>query len=224
MMMAMIALLVAFELILVFSETKKVKNRPRQFADMLEDSSIELKSKREIEEKLAEMNKEKLKGVHTEHELTPIELEKINIEELSIRKKIEMLPISKKDISLDRANLLHKLGGILYKKKDYQAALLISQEILLVHEKLDGVNHINTAKALTNVGSVAHRLKKLEYCELVERRALNIFIKHYGSEAKEVLLQKGRMLSFGIPETRTSKGLSYEEFVDELEYLELNEL
>ena len=37
-----------------------------------------------------------------------------------------------------------------------------------------------------------------------------------------MLLHRGRMLSFGIPETLTAKGLPYNEYKDELEYLSMN--
>ena len=82
---------------------------------------------------------------------------------------------------------IHTIGGILYKKRDYAEALKLSEEIVLIHENIDGVNHENTAKALANVGSVTHRLKKMKYCELVERRALKIFMDKYGLDGKEVL-------------------------------------
>ena len=78
------------------------------------------------------------------------------------------------------------IGGILYKKKNYTEALKLSEEIVLIHENIDGVDHENTAKALANVGSVTHRLKKMEYCELVERRALKIFMDKFGLDGKEV--------------------------------------
>eukprot|EP01035_Chromulina_nebulosa_P020420 gene20420-26499_t len=182
------------------------------------------------------MNKNLPNKLNTEHQLSKKDLENLEKEEVSTRKSLDASTKKQGKFSLERANLLHKLGGILYKKKNYAEALTLSEEIVLIHEKIDGVDHENTAKALANVGSVTHRLKKMEYCELVERRALKIFMDKYGLDGKEevklnvdvvndpvvlVLLHRGRMLSFGIPESLTAKGLSYDEYIEEMEYLPL---
>jgi hypothetical protein len=81
---------------------------------------------------------------------------------------------------------LHSLGRNIYKQGRFDEVMELAQEIVSIHEEMDGPEHINTAKALTNVGSTAHKLGMLRTCETAMNRALFIFIKVYGADAKEV--------------------------------------
>ena len=53
-------------------------------------------------------------------------------------------------------------------------------------------------------------------CNLALRRGLHILIKIYGRESKEVLMQRGRMLTYHVPDSEHSEGLSYQEYLEEL--------
>jgi hypothetical protein len=81
---------------------------------------------------------------------------------------------------------LHGLGRNIYKQGRYDEVFDLAEEIVSIHEEMDGPEHINTAKALTNVGSTANKLGMRRTCETAMNRALFIFIKEFGEDAKEV--------------------------------------
>lgn len=147
-----------------------------------EANELHFKNVNELEKKVDQMNADlKDKPLELDNILDEIELAKLRKEEAKLRKKLNGL-----SQLTERATILHKLGGIMFKQQNFQEALAISQEIVSIYVKLDGVDHINTAKALTNVGAVANRMKMKYYCELVERRALDIMMKTFGPNSKEV--------------------------------------
>lgn len=119
-------------------------------------------------------------------------------------------------VSSEYARALHKVGMALHKLQLFDEALDIAKEIVLVHEKLDGVEHLNTANALSNVGAAAFRLKRKQDCQWAMERALYILIKLNGAESNEVLMHRGRMLTYHVPNAKTSSGLSYEDYTYEL--------
>jgi hypothetical protein len=123
-----------------------------------------------------------------DEELTPATLKKYKEEERDLRIQLSLAKEQYGRISSKYANLLNQLGRTIYKQERYEEVLETAREIVKIHEELDGPESINTAKALTNVGSTANRLGKLKECEVAMNRALYIFIKEYGIESKEVRL------------------------------------
>jgi len=67
------------------------------------------------------------------------------------------------------------------------------------------------------LGAVSYRVNAKVDCELAMKRALYIIIRKFGDESKEALLHRGKMLTFGIADAETTAGLSYEEYLEELE-------
>jgi len=173
--------------IIIFILVESKRRTPHQIAENeAKDVSFNKNDKAKIESEIGRLNSEMSKGGTTEHELTQKELVKLERDEVDTRRRMDIVTKEKGSITKERAALLHKLGGIMYKLRKYSEVLSISKEILRIHENLDGTDHINTAKALTNVGAVANRLNLKDYCEIVERRALAIIISSLGLNSKEV--------------------------------------
>jgi hypothetical protein len=107
-------------------------------------------------------------------------------EEMQFRRNLESIRTQYGKMSSEYANGLHALGRVVYLQQKYKDVLTIAKEIVRIHERIDGPEHINTAKSLTNVGSTANRLKDMQECERAMNRALYIFLKHYGEDSKEV--------------------------------------
>eukprot|EP01039_Chlorochromonas_danica_P005827 gene5827-6416_t len=118
--------------------------------------------------------------------------------------------------SYEYASALQKLGRSLHKQHRYEEAVEIAKEIVGIHEKLDGVESEKTAQALTNLGSASYRIHRKQECDWAMNRALYILLQKYGDASNEVLLHRGRMLTFGIPHATTSSGLSYDDYLYEL--------
>jgi hypothetical protein len=74
-----------------------------------DENEIYTSNKKEIEEKIASLNRDSPTKFNTEHELSK-ELKKLELEEISTRKKIDESTKKSGKFSLERANLLHKLG------------------------------------------------------------------------------------------------------------------
>lgn len=151
-----------------------------------------------------------------EENLTPDKRKTYSEEERKLRRELERVKTQHGRVSSQYVNVLHQLGRAIYRQERYEEVLETAREIVKIHEAIDGPEHINTAKALTNVGSTANRLGKLKECEVAMNRALYIFIKVFGQEAKEVLLHRAQMLTFQIPFAKTSSGLSYDDYQFEL--------
>ena len=124
------------------------------------------------------------------------------------------------EYSREKATALHELGRNVYQQGKFEDVVDVAEDIVKIHEVLDGPEAFITAEALGNVASVAFRLGKKETCRLAMERALYIMIKTYGAQSKEVLLHRGKMLTFQIANGRESAGMSHEAY---LEYLEDNE-
>lgn len=140
------------------------------------------------------------------------ELVELGREEIRIRLEADDIVNRYGNISKEFAEHLHKLGRVMYKQHKFETVFDISSQIVELHEKLDGHEHENTARALGNLGSVSFRLKRWKECEIAMNRALYIWIQKYGPESKEVLLHRGKMLTFQIPHAKTSGGLSFDDY------------
>jgi hypothetical protein len=67
-----------------------------------------------------------------------------------------------------------EIGRNMYQQNRYKEVRETAMEILRIHEQIDGVDHLNTALALGNVGSVNYRLNFLKECEYAMQRVLYI--------------------------------------------------
>ncbi len=95
---------------------------------------------------------DKMKQNYDEKELSPKELAKLKSDEKKLRKEVENIISEFGQYSEQRATALHKLGGNMYKQGKFSEVLELAKEIVKIHEKKDGVEHPNTAKALGNLG------------------------------------------------------------------------
>jgi predicted DNA-binding WGR domain protein len=118
----------------------------------------------------------------------PSESELLELKKKEWKVRLDMEEVVKNygKISTQYAEKLHALGRSLHKQHRFDEAFTVSKEIVQIHEKLDGHEHENTARALGNLGSVAFRLKNSKECDIAMNRALYIWIQIYGSESKEV--------------------------------------
>ena len=76
-----------------------------------DENVIHAKNKKEIDEKIADMNKNLPNKLSTEHQLSKKDLENLEKEEVSTRKSLDASTKKQGKFSLERANLLHKLGN-----------------------------------------------------------------------------------------------------------------
>lgn len=162
---------------------------------------------------LSDRIKDLSKAAKLSDELTSEEKLKLRKDELRIRLTEEDIVAKFGKVSLEYADYLHKLGGNLHKQQDFEQSYVISKQIVEIHEKLDGPESENTARALGNLGSASFRLNRARECEVAMNRALYIWLERYGENSKEVLLHRGKMLTFQVPFAKTSMGLSYDDYV-----------
>lgn len=120
------------------------------------------------------------------------------------------------DESIQKIEALHNLGRTVFALGDFKESFNIAKQIVELHEKLDGPEHIKTGRALSNLGVSAFKYNKQRECELAMLRSLYIFEEEYGVESKEVLLHRGRMMTFKVPDGEFTEGLSHDEYVAEL--------
>lgn len=151
-----------------------------------------------------------------DEEQTAEEKEELRREELRVRLSLRDVADEHGKMSAEYAAALHRLGRSLHKQRRFDDGFEVASEIVTIHEKIDGPEHLNTAHALSNAGSAAYRLNKKQEVEWAMNRALYILIKAHGEDAKEVLLHRGRMLTFHVPYAQTSTGISYEDYTYEL--------
>lgn len=162
---------------------------------------------------LSTLLKDMTKNAKLSDELTSDEKLKLRKEELRIRLSEDDIVQKFGKVSLQYADYLHKLGGNIHKQQDFEQSYVISKQIVEIHEKLDGPESENTARALGNLGSASFRLKHARECEVAMNRALYIWLQRYGENSKEVLLHRGKMLTFQVPFAKTSMGLSYDDYL-----------
>lgn len=111
---------------------------------------------------------------------------KFQQEEWRLRRELDKIRQTFGRMSQEHVNALHALGRNVYKQQRFEEVYNLANEIVAIHESLDGPEHVNTAKALTNIGSTAHKLGKSKECELAMNRALYIFIQTFGEDSNEV--------------------------------------
>ena len=138
-------------------------------------------------------------------------------EEDGLRKNVLRAILNHGEFSKQKADALHKLGRNVYQQGKFEDVMEVAENIVKIHEQIDGPEAMITAEALGNVGSVAYRLGRKKQCRVAMERALYIIIKAFGADSKEVLLHQGKMMTFQIKEAQQLHGMSYDDY---LEYLE----
>jgi hypothetical protein len=183
---------------------------------------LEYATDEEKQRRIAELQrnyKKKLEDKDDSGTIPPEKLAELQAKEQELNKNVYRAILKFGENSSEHATALHALGGNLYAQQKYEDVHRLAHDIVAIHESKDGKEALITAKALGNVGNVAFRLGKTRECSLVMKRALYIIIKEHGAESKEVLLHRAQMLTFGINDGETSSGLSYEDYLEELEDL-----
>lgn len=196
---------------------KKKKSDPskasKEVFDGKEIEEISFSSQKDLKRKLNALKGEKAKGVDI---ATPEEKKALVAEENKLKKQVIKAGLDHGQFSKEKATALHAYGRNIYKQGRFDEVEELSKEIVLIHEKIDGVEHLNTAMALGNVGAVSYRLKHYEDCNFAMERALYILLREYGEESKEILMHRAKMMTFQVPGAEHSLGLSYESYKDEL--------
>eukprot|EP01038_Epipyxis_sp_PR26KG_P007874 gene7874-10689_t len=206
-------LLIPFMILINISYGVKRKKK----VDNKNDGPVEeitFNSKSELNSQINELKNRQREDLN--EPISAAKLKEFKEEESFLQKRLMKSVLDHGEDSREKATALHALGGNLYKQGRYEEVLSFAKEIVRIHEMLDGVEHVNTAHALGNLGSVAFRIGNEEECELAMNRALFIMIKVYGAESKEVLMQRGKMLTFRIKHAETTSGLSHEDYLYEL--------
>jgi len=155
--------------------------------DTSEEEIVQFDSKADLQRKIEEVANKKKKDMQSaDLDITPQELRKLKRKEPELTKKVEIAKSLHGENSRERATALSELGRNIYKQGRYEEVLSVSKEIVRIHEVIDGPEAEMTAKALQNVGSVAHRLQLMDECANSMNRALYIINQKYGRNSKEV--------------------------------------
>lgn len=194
------------------SNKKKRRNKRKNKNDDIEEYPLVYNSEEEKASKLQEIKA----GLSDSAEGDETDYVALETEEKELKKNLFRAILDYGEDSLEKAAALHGLGRNMYQQKKYDELVDAAQEIVRIHEGVDGRESLKTAQALGNVGSVSNRLGRTKECGIAMNRALYIMIKEYGDESKEVLLHRAKMLTFQISEGRDGPGLSYEDYKSEL--------
>ena len=144
------------------------------------------------------------------------ETKKLEKEVIAFEKKAELAKEGFGEDSDEYATMLHTLGRNVYKLGRYDEALKYAHEVVRIYGVLYGVESLEMAKALGNVGSVSYRIKDMETCERAMKRALAIVLReaNYDEGSKEALMHRAKMLTFGLESGHNSMGISHEEYME----------
>ncbi len=121
-----------------------------------------------------------------EKPISETEMAELRRQELRNRVKVQETLDEFGRLSPEHAKALHMYGASLHKQRRFDDLLVVAQEIVKIHEEIDGPEHYNTGRALDNLGSAAFRVRDEILCEKTMKRALYIFIKRFGAKSKEV--------------------------------------
>jgi tetratricopeptide (TPR) repeat protein len=211
---------------------KKKKQQASKRHDLEDDEdveAIEFDSKDDLTQHIDQLNQKVHSRVRVKDEseskyhifpneepVPELKLKELRREEMKLRLKVQETLDEFGRMSPEYAKALHSYGGNLHKQKRYDDLFVLAKEIVQIHETIDGPEHYNTGRALDNLGSAAFRVKDYQACEHAMKRAMYIFIQKFGPKSKEVLLLRGRMLTFKVKDAETTGGLSYDDYRDEL--------
>jgi predicted HTH domain antitoxin len=219
MKLTLIAFLFGIVALLLFNESEGISEKKKQKKNKRKNKNYDIKESPLVyssEEDKASKLQEIKAGLSDSAEIDNTDYVALEIEEKELKKNLFRAILDNGEDSLEKAAALHGLGRNMYQQKKYDELVDAAQEIVRIHEEVDGKESLKTAQALGNVGSVSNRLGRTKECGIAMNRALYIMIKEYGEESKEVLLHRAKMLTFQISEGRDGPGLSYEDYKSEL--------
>lgn len=207
-----LVLLIAFvALSLAAADSSEVKTHRTEAGE-----EVTYTTKEELVAKLKDLAESRVKGgIDFDDSLTPEQLKEFQGWEKELRNELALVELEHGLISNERAAALHKLGGNMYRQHRFEELFDLSKEIVRIHETLDGPDSVMVGKALGNVGTVADRLGLRRECELAMKRSLYIML-HAGGlapDSREVLITRGKMMSFQIKDGETTEGLTHEEYM-----------
>jgi hypothetical protein len=182
-----------------------------------EEDVITFKSeedKRRKMERLAELRRSEAKKSSEK------DIEELKREEFELRKNVMRAALNFGDLSVEKINAKHALGRNLFKQNRFDLIYDLSWDIVTDNEELHGVDDLEVAKALTNVGSVAWKLQKGDIARLVSLRMLGIYQGHdfddKDAEEKAVLTARARLMSYQQEGGDVMSGISHKEFQERL--------
>jgi len=148
--------------------------------------------------------------------LTDRDISEMKKEERELRKNVMRAALNHGETSPEKTKALHALGRNLFKQQRYDLIYDLAFDILGIHEEADGVESLEVAKALTNVGSVAWKLRRGEVARVATLRMLDIY-EHFDWKEREeyekhVMLAKARLMSYQQPNGDTTDGISHAEY------------
>jgi hypothetical protein len=214
-------LVLAIVLAVLFTQpaTVDAKRKKRKTSFDKDTDNIKYSSQEELRAKVDDLNKEK-KMKMEDSKMTKEEFEvhrrKLEKEEKELQTKVDVATKAYGRNSSQRAKAMHELGRNIYMQGRFEEVLQSAEEIVRIHEVIDGVEHLNTGMALQNVGNVAYRMNKQTKCYYAMQRALYILLREYQDGSREVMLHRGKMMTFKIDSGKDGPGLSYDEYMDDL--------
>ena len=196
--------------------SNKGKDSPKYQEPEVEE--IKYSSDEEKSEILARLQREHAEKANKRDERpSDEEMAKLKLEERELRSQLVNAVMAHGNLSKQKATILHKVGRNLFKQSRFDDTWDISQEILHIHETLDGPESFETALALSNAAQVAYRTGRRKECGYLSYRYLYIMLKEKGPESKEAVLARARLAQYHFPDGQTSKGMSYDEYLKEKE-------
>ena len=183
------------------------------------EQEIKYSSEAELQAKLKEVSNNRKKEFLRDDSLSASELVEFKKREVELRKSLIRSELEHGEFSQERAKALHALGANMFRQQRFEELFEISKQIVKIHETLDGYEGLMTGKALGNMGTVAHKLDLKDECEYAMKRALYIMLHEGGlaQDSRDVLMHRGKMLTFQVPDAERTDGLSYDEYIELVE-------
>ena len=191
-----------------------------------EEDTITFSSDEDREAKIRRLGEMRKKaGMMTPTELSLKEKANLLSEEKQLRKDVMRAELNFGEFTKERAAALHAYGRNLFKQQRFDQIYDLSLEILAIHESIDGVDSIETARALTNVGSTAWKVGKTQIAQTTALRMLAIHMawdysrdKDEDAKEKATMMAKARLASYQYPEhlAQQSVGITYQEYQDRM--------
>lgn len=180
-----------------------------------EPEEIKFNSEEEKQEILDRLSKEKdAKKKLGEEPIPDKDMAQYKADEKKLRKQLANAVLNYGNESKEKAEVLHKIGRVLFLQRRFEDCWNISEELLRISEIHDGPESLEIAKALSNHAQTAYRLKRMDECGLSAYRHLYIMRRHYNDESKEVVMARARLMQYGFKDGQQSKGLSHEEYLE----------
>lgn len=198
-------------LMLILILTRGVEGKKIIKSDDVEE--VHFTSKDDLDTKIKNIKELKEKDAFLNEGMSSKELKELKDLEIELRKDVMRAELTYGEFSKERATALHKLGGNMFRQERFEEIYEIANQIVRIHEAVDGYEAEITGKAWGNIGTVAHRLGYGKECNLAMLRALYIMLLHKDPESRDVLMHRGKMLSFQVPDAESTTGLSHNAYI-----------